>query len=87
MCNTEFGTKKALQRHMKNIHDAYEQEEKGIKHAQTFTCDICYTEFKSQKGLDRHVDNIHGAFSQEKKGHKRKLRKKNPTPHKYVKFM
>jgi uncharacterized C2H2 Zn-finger protein len=87
LCNTEFGTEKALQRHMKNIHDAYEQEEKGIKHAQTFTCDICYTEFKSQKGLDRHVDNIHGAFSQEKKGHKRKLRKKNPTPHKYVKFM
>ena len=87
LCNTDFGTKKILQRHMKNIHDAYEQKKRGNKHGQTFTCDICYNEFKSQKVLDRHVNNIHDAFSQEKKGLKRKNRRVNSTPHKYVKFI
>ena len=31
ICQTNFGTKKKLQRHMKNIHDAFNQFEKGIK--------------------------------------------------------
>ena len=31
ICQTNFGTKKKLQRHMKNIHDAFNQVEKGIK--------------------------------------------------------
>lgn len=87
LCNTDFGTQKKLQRHMKNIHDAYEQKKKGKKRSESFTCDICFNEFKSQKALDRHIDNIHDAFSQEKKGHKRKNRRVNSTPHKYVKFM
>jgi len=87
LCNSNFGTKKKLERHMKNIHDAYEQKNRGTKHGQSFTCDICYDEFKSQKTLDRHVNNIHDAFSQDKKGVKRRNRRVNSTPHKYVKFM
>ena len=31
ICQTNFGTKKKLQRHMKNIHDAFNQVEKGFK--------------------------------------------------------
>ena len=31
LCETNFDTKKSLQRHMKNIHEAFEQVEKGIK--------------------------------------------------------
>ena len=31
LCRTNFGTKKKLQRHMENIHDAFNQVEKGIK--------------------------------------------------------
>lgn len=31
ICQTNFNTKKKLQRHMKNIHDAFNQVEKGIK--------------------------------------------------------
>ena len=87
LCNTDFGTKKVLQRHMDNIHDAYRQKKRGKKHGQSFSCDICYNEFKGQKVLDRHIDNIHDAFSQEEKGRKRKNQKANSTPHKYVKFL
>ena len=31
LCESNFSTKKSLQRHMKNIHDAFNQVEKGIK--------------------------------------------------------
>ena len=31
LCQSNFSTKKSLQRHMKNIHDAFNQVEKGIK--------------------------------------------------------
>ena len=31
ICQSNFGSKKKLQRHMKNIHDAFNQVEKGIK--------------------------------------------------------
>ena len=31
LCETNFDSKKSLQRHMKNIHEAFEQLEKGIK--------------------------------------------------------
>ena len=31
LCNTDFGTKKGLERHMKQIHEAYQQTEKGQK--------------------------------------------------------
>jgi uncharacterized C2H2 Zn-finger protein len=31
LCNTNFKTQKALQRHMKNQHDAFDQKEKGAK--------------------------------------------------------
>ena len=31
LCQSNFSTKKSLQRHMTNIHDAYNQVEKGIK--------------------------------------------------------
>jgi hypothetical protein len=31
LCESNFDTKKSLQRHMKNIHDAFKQVEKGIK--------------------------------------------------------
>ena len=31
ICETNFATKKSLQRHMKNVHDAFNQVEKGIK--------------------------------------------------------
>ena len=31
LCNTNFNTQRALQRHMKNQHDAFDQKEKGAK--------------------------------------------------------
>ena len=31
LCNTYFNARKALERHNKNIHDAYQQIRKGIK--------------------------------------------------------
>lgn len=31
LCNTNFKTQKTLQRHMKNLHDAFDQKEKGAK--------------------------------------------------------
>merc|ERR1711973_249127 len=31
LCNTYFKTRKGLERHNKNIHDAYQQKKKGIK--------------------------------------------------------
>ena len=31
LCNTYFKTRKALERHNRNIHDAYQQKKKGIK--------------------------------------------------------
>ena len=31
LCNTYFNTRKALERHNRNIHDAYQQKKKGIK--------------------------------------------------------
>lgn len=31
LCNTDFNTQRALQRHMKNQHDAFDQKEKGAK--------------------------------------------------------
>ena len=31
LCNTSFKSQKALQRHMKNQHDAFDQKEKGKK--------------------------------------------------------
>ena len=31
LCQTNFDTEKSLQRHMKNIHDAFKQDKKGIK--------------------------------------------------------
>ena len=31
LCESNFSTKESLQRHMKNIHDAFNQVEKGIK--------------------------------------------------------
>ena len=86
LCNTSFNTRKTLERHNKNIHNAYQQKRKGIKHEAMFTCDICYDEFKSQKVLDRHVKNIHTAFSQNNKGIKRQMEKEDKYPQKYVKW-
>ena len=86
LCNTYFNTRKTLERHNKNIHDAYQQKRKGIKHEAMFTCDICYDEFKSQKVLDRHVKNIHAAFLQNNKGIKRQMEKEDKYPQKYVKW-
>ena len=85
LCNTDFSTQKALERHMKNIHDAYQQKEKGKKRQQTFTCDFCNSDFKSERALDRHIDNVHDAAFQEKRGAKRPGSGKKP-PHKYKKF-
>ena len=31
LCNTYFNARKALERHNRNIHDAYQQKKKGIK--------------------------------------------------------
>ena len=31
LCNTNFNSQKALERHMKNLHDAFDQIEKGLK--------------------------------------------------------
>ena len=31
LCQTNFDTEKSLQRHMKNIHNAFKQDKKGIK--------------------------------------------------------
>ena len=87
LCNNSFNTKNALERHNRNIHDAFQQKNKGIKHKETFTCDICYSEFQNKKVLDRHVKNIHADFSQDEKGVKRKNKKKDNYPQKYVKFL
>ena len=86
LCNTYFNTRKALERHNRNIHDAYQQKIKGIKHKEIFTCDICYDEFKTQKVLDRHITNIHGAFTQINRGMKRQMEKEDKNPKKYVKW-
>jgi D-arabinose 1-dehydrogenase-like Zn-dependent alcohol dehydrogenase len=34
-CDTDFGTKKILERHMRQIHEAYQQIEKGQKNINT----------------------------------------------------
>ena len=86
LCNSYFNTRKALERHNKNIHDAYQQKIKGMKHKEIFTCDICYDEFKTQKVLDRHITNIHGAFTQKNRGIKRQMEKEDKYPKKYVKW-
>ena len=86
LCNTSFQSKNALERHNRNIHDAFQQKTKGIKHKETFTCDICYSDFRNQKVLDRHIENIHAVFSQVEKGIKRKNEEKDNYPVKYVKF-
>ena len=86
ICNTNFNKRNALERHMKNIHDAYQQKKKGTKHKETFTCDICPSEFKSKKVLDRHMKNIHTAFSQVERGMKRKNEMEHRYPRKYVKW-
>ena len=85
LCNTDFSTQKALKRHMKNIHDAYQQKEKGKKRQQTFTCDFCNSDFKSERALDRHIANVHDAAFQEIRGEKRPGNGRKP-PLKYVKF-
>ena len=86
LCNTSFQSKNALERHNRNIHDAFQQKMKGIKHKETFTCDICYSDFRNQKVLDRHIENIHAAFSQVEKGIKRRKEIRDDYPVKYVKF-
>ena len=86
LCNSYFNTRKALERHNRNIHDAYQQKIKGIKHKEIFTCDICYDEFKTQKVLDRHITNIHGAFTQKNRGIKRQMETEDKYPKKYVKW-
>ena len=86
LCNTSFQSKNALERHNRNIHDAFQQKTKGIKHKETFTCDICYSDFRNQKVLDRHIENIHAAFSQVEKGIKRRNEIRDNYPVKYVKF-
>ena len=86
LCNSYFNTRKALERHNRNIHDAYQQKIKGMKHKEIFTCDICYDEFKTQKVLDRHITNIHGAFTQKNRGIKRQMEKEDKYPKKYVKW-
>ena len=86
LCNTYFNTRKALERHNRNIHDAFQQNIKGIKHKEIFTCDICYDEFKTEKVLDRHITNIHGAFTQNNRGIKRRMEKEDKYPRKYVKW-
>ena len=86
LCNTDFGTKKGLERHMKQIHEAYQQTEKGQKRQKTFSCDICTASFQTQSSLNRHVKNMHEAFFQKDKGTKRK-RKQKQRPTKYIKYL
>ena len=85
LCNTEFGTKKGLERHMRQIHEAYQQTEKGQKRQRTFSCDICTGTFQTQSTLNRHVKNMHDAFFQKDKGTKR-TRKQKQRPTKYMKY-
>lgn len=88
LCNTDFKKRKGLERHMKNMHDAYFQKEKGIKRKKTqspeirkrmkksyeanYSCTLCNTDFKARKSLERHIKNMHDAYSQKDKGKKRK---------------
>ena len=87
LCGTSYKRKEGLQRHMTNMHDAYQQKDKGVKRKKTFTCDVCNNEFNSKKALNRHIKNIHGAFSQVEKGIKRKNQEQNLSVSKYVKFV
>jgi hypothetical protein len=84
ICNTDFTTKSALYRHMKNIHEAYKQKQKGIKRKKSFTCDLCFSEFEKNQALERHIHNIHEHDFQENRGIKRKL-VENQTKRKYMK--
>ena len=86
LCNTDFGTKKGLERHMKQIHEAYQQTEKGQKRQKIFSCDICTASFQTQSTLNRHVKNMHEAFFQTDKGTKRKHKQKQ-RPTKYIKYL
>ena len=63
LCNTNFKSINPLRRHMKEIHEAFSQKEKGEKRPKTFSCDICYENFQSPKTLERHLKNIHEVFS------------------------
>ena len=85
LCNTEFGRKKVLERHMRQIHEAYQQTKKGHKRQKTFSCDICPATFQTQSTLRRHIKNMHEAFFQENKGIKRTLKQKQ-RPTKYMKY-
>jgi uncharacterized C2H2 Zn-finger protein len=77
LCGSVYKRYNSLLRHMNQIHESYNQTEKGEKRQQIFPCEICYTNFKSKKALDRHEGNVHTAFFQEKKGTKRKHENEN----------
>ena len=77
LCGSVYKRYNSLLRHMNQIHESYNQTEKGEKRQQSFPCEICYTNFKSKKALDRHEGNVHTAFFQEKKGTKRKHENEN----------
>ena len=53
----------------------------------SFICTLCNTSFQSKNALERHNRNIHDAFQQKTKGIKRKNKKKDNYPQKYVKFL
>ena len=71
---------------MKQIHEAYQQTERGQKRQKTFSCDICTASFQTQSSLNRHVKNMHEAFFQKDKGTKRKCKQKQ-RPTKYIKYL
>ena len=87
LCNTNFEKKNALQRHMKNVHDAYfDSAKKGIKRKFSgLECKFCENTFSRKKALDRHVKNIHVDAFQDKRGVKRLLKQKKTTT-KYMKY-
>ena len=87
LCNTNFEKKNALQRHMKNVHDAYfDSKKKGIKRKFSgLECKFCENTFSTKKALDRHVKNIHQDLFQNKRGVKRLLKQKKTTT-KYMKY-
>lgn len=87
LCNSSFGKKNTLQRHMNNVHGVFfDGHKKGEKRKTIMdVCEYCGDYFKNKKTLNRHIENIHEAYFQINKGTKRSLKQKK-TKSKYMKY-
>ena len=52
ICNTNFGKKDHLNRHVKAVHEEKKQ----------FFCEICVVQLKSKLGMMEHIAAIHGGI-------------------------